>query len=67
MYNIQGWTGAKKSPRQRHLKSLIILEKVSISLKKSSKIIESFYKCPTFLNRSLHFFGNVFKIVAIAA
>jgi hypothetical protein len=41
--------------------SLAILEKASISLKKSSKIFANLYKSPTFLNRTFHFSGNVFK------
>jgi hypothetical protein len=43
-----------------YLKSLAILEKASISLKMSSKIIENFIKAPHFY-RSLHFSKNVFK------
>jgi hypothetical protein len=35
-------------PIKLYLKSLAILEKASISLKKSSKIIESFIKAPHF-------------------
>jgi hypothetical protein len=50
-------------PLKMYLKSLAILEKATICLKKFSKIIEIFiYKSPTFPNRSLHFSGNVFKM-----
>jgi hypothetical protein len=43
-------------PLKTYLKSLAILEIDPISLKSLQK-----YKSPTFLNRSLHFSGNVFK------
>jgi hypothetical protein len=48
-------------PLKIYLKSLTILEKASISLKKSSKIMEIFIKAP-FLNKSLNFSGNAFKM-----
>jgi hypothetical protein len=47
-------------PLNMYLKSLPVLKKVSISLKKSKNIL-NLYKSPTFLNRILHFSGNVFK------
>jgi hypothetical protein len=43
-------------PLKTYLKSLPIHDKTSISLKKSSKIIEIFIQ-----TRSLNFSGNVFK------
>jgi hypothetical protein len=47
---IQGRTGAKNAsiPLKMYLKSLVILENASISLKKSSKIIKIFIKAPNF-------------------
>jgi hypothetical protein len=52
---------AEKSstPLKMYLKSFAILEKASISLKKSSKIIVIFIE--SFLNKSLHFSANVFR------
>jgi hypothetical protein len=62
-------TEAKKPPRpprfytdHRDIAGIALhFKKASISLKKSSKTIEIFNKTPTFLNKSLHFSGNVFK------
>jgi predicted nucleic-acid-binding protein len=47
-------------PLKMYLKSFTVLEKVSISLKKSKNNL-NLYKSPTFLNRMLHYSGNVFK------
>jgi hypothetical protein len=43
-----------------YLKSLTVLEKVLISLKKFKNIL-FIYKSPTFLNIIFHFSGNVFE------
>jgi hypothetical protein len=48
-----------------YLISLSVLEKVSISLEKSKNIL-NLYKIPTFLNRILHYSGNVFKKTRLA-
>jgi hypothetical protein len=44
-----------------HLRSLAILEKASISLKKFSERIGNLYKSLEFLNKSLNFSSNGFK------